>query len=136
MDTLLGIHRYFRRRRNYEQFYAIHSTQRWNIVYLKYAKTDLKKIRYLSRLYVLRKRNLYLKPFPTRKLLTQVASLISPFKNLGKSNINPTQTLLEIKDRRRHYHLFYKVSIIPITKSDKSIVKKKNYIPPLYAMRT
>ena len=91
-------------------------------------KTDLRN-NIFSRLYVLKKINLYLKPFPTRKLLTPVTSLVSLFKNLGESNINCTQSFLEIKVERRHYHLFYKVCIILTTKPAKSIMGKQKCIP-------
>ena len=53
-------------------------------------KTDLRN-KIFSRLYVLNKIHLYLKPFPTRKLLTPMASLVSHFKNLGEGNGTPLQ---------------------------------------------
>ena len=78
--------------------------------------TDLRN-NIFSRLYVLNKINLYL------------TSLVSLFKNLGESNINCTQSFLEIKVERRHYHLFYKVCIILTTKPAKSIMGKQKCIP-------
>ena len=90
-------------------------------------KTDLRN-KIFSRLYVLKKINLYLKPFPRRKLLVSVASLVSHFKNLGENNINFTQTFLEIEGERRYYHLFYKVCIILTTKPAKSTMEKQKCI--------
>lgn len=61
---------------------------------LHITKPDLKRNK-ISQLTVLKKISSYLKTFQSRKLLTQMASLVNLFKSKGKSNFNHTETLLE-----------------------------------------